>query len=189
VLDVSASHRQGEFACSPAKPSIWITSTQLPGGFMPPSKWADRQAATRLQAGRTFTPARFDSRADPRGSQPRTWPLVLHPDDEPITLSASVTRVQVIRMKCSAPEHSWRGVRECSEILSQPASLTPVESRRTTLPHNRLQLFTRFNVAATSDRWSPPILEHNPSDETAVMAGGATQYARRGFPHGRGFGP
>src|SRR5271155_113440 len=76
--------------------------------------------------------------------------------------------VHVIRLKCSAPEHSWRGVRKYSEILRQPASLTPVESRRTTLPHNRLQLFTRFNIAATSDHWSPPILEHNPRDETAV---------------------
>src|SRR6202453_2080576 len=95
----------------------------------------------------------------------------------------------VIRLKCSAPEHSWRGVNKCPEILRQPASFTPADSRRTTLPHNRRQLFTRFNIAATSDHWSPPILEHNPSDEMAVMAGGTTQYARRGFPHGRGFGP
>jgi hypothetical protein len=41
-------------------------------------------------------------------------------------------------------------LRNLSEILRQPASSTRVESRRTTLPRNRLQLFTRINLTATS---------------------------------------
>jgi hypothetical protein len=108
------------------------------------------QAATCLQTGSPCAAANIRTPDDPRRSQPRAWSLVLHPDDEPITLSASVTRIYVIRLKCSAPEHSWRGLRKLSEILRQPASFTRVESRRTTLPHNRLQLFTRINLTATS---------------------------------------
>jgi hypothetical protein len=46
--------------------------------------------------GHTFTAARIDSRADPRGSQPRAWSLVLHPHDQPITLSAAVVQIHVV---------------------------------------------------------------------------------------------
>lgn len=212
--------------------SILTSSTQLPSGFMPPSKWADRPARssprshTTRPTGASFSRLRQNWRlphagaarrrlslhkasnrhlpsswphlycravcrlcADPHRSQPWTWPPAL-PLRRPTHNTVSSRNADaVIRLKCSAPEHSWRGVRKCSEILRQPTSSTRFESRRTTLPHNRLQLFTGFNIAATSDHWSPPILEHNPSDETAVMVRGATQYARRRFPHGRGFGP
>jgi putative transposase len=44
------------------------------------------QAATRLQTGETCAAARHDAHAHSRGSQPRTWSVVLCPDKRLMTL-------------------------------------------------------------------------------------------------------